>query len=94
MLNRQKMAGGAISKLQVLILSNITGFGGGGATLEDVTLMQATVGPDMGVKASGGVRSASDLKYGQGWCNTYWRLHDAIVTGGQGKGASLVIMVC
>ena len=34
-----------------------TGFGGGGATLEDVALMRATVGPDLGVKASGGVRS-------------------------------------
>jgi deoxyribose-phosphate aldolase len=34
-----------------------TGFAGGGATLEDVALMRATVGPDMGVKASGGVRS-------------------------------------
>jgi len=33
-----------------------TGFAGGGATLEDVELMRKTVGPDMGVKASGGVR--------------------------------------
>lgn len=34
-----------------------TGFAGGGATLADVALMRSTVGPDMGVKASGGVRS-------------------------------------
>lgn len=33
-----------------------TGFAGGGATLEDVELMRKTVGPDIGVKASGGVR--------------------------------------
>lgn len=33
-----------------------TGFSGGGATLDDVKLMRETVGPDMGVKASGGVR--------------------------------------
>ncbi len=33
-----------------------TGFGTGGATVEDVALMRRTVGPDMGVKASGGVR--------------------------------------
>ena len=33
-----------------------TGFGGGGATLDDVALMRAAVGPNMGVKASGGVR--------------------------------------
>ncbi|MFT7668063.1 MAG: deoxyribose-phosphate aldolase [Planctomycetota bacterium] len=33
-----------------------TGFSSGGATLEDVALMRRTVGPAMGVKASGGVR--------------------------------------
>jgi deoxyribose-phosphate aldolase len=33
-----------------------TGFGPGGATVEDVALMRKTVGPDIGVKASGGVR--------------------------------------
>ena len=33
-----------------------TGFGGGGATVEDVKLMRQTVGPLMGVKASGGIR--------------------------------------
>lgn len=37
-----------------------TGFSTGGATLEDVKLMRATVGPKMGVKASGGVRSYED----------------------------------
>ncbi|QUH20967.1 deoxyribose-phosphate aldolase [Alkaliphilus sp. B6464] len=36
-----------------------TGFSTGGATVEDVQLMRETVGPEMGVKASGGVR---DLK--------------------------------
>ncbi len=34
-----------------------TGYGGGGATVEDVALMRRTVGPTMGVKASGGIRS-------------------------------------
>lgn len=33
-----------------------TGFSTGGATVEDVKLMRKVVGPDMGVKASGGVR--------------------------------------
>ena len=32
-----------------------TGFSTGGAKVEDVKLMRATVGPDMGVKASGGI---------------------------------------
>ena len=33
-----------------------TGFGNGGATLEDVRLLRATVGPKFGVKAAGGIR--------------------------------------
>ena len=33
-----------------------TGFSGGGATPEDISLMRSTVGPEMGVKASGAVR--------------------------------------
>jgi len=37
-----------------------TGFSTGGATAEHVALMRKTVGPDMGVKASGGVRTAED----------------------------------
>lgn len=37
-----------------------TGFNGGGASIEAVTLMRLTVGEDLGVKASGGVRSAED----------------------------------
>ncbi|MEL7645419.1 MAG: deoxyribose-phosphate aldolase [Anaerolineaceae bacterium] len=37
-----------------------TGFQGGGATAEDIALMRAVVGPDLGVKASGGVRSYAD----------------------------------
>ncbi|MDQ6753712.1 MAG: deoxyribose-phosphate aldolase [Actinomycetota bacterium] len=39
-----------------------TGFNGGGATVEDVALMRATVGPDLGVKASGGVRTLADAQ--------------------------------
>lgn len=39
-----------------------TGFNGGGATVEDVALMRKTVGPELGVKASGGVRSLADAQ--------------------------------
>lgn len=39
-----------------------TGFNGGGATAEDVALMRRTVGPNLGVKASGGVRSLADAQ--------------------------------
>jgi deoxyribose-phosphate aldolase len=34
-----------------------TGFAKGGATVEDVALMRRTVGPDVGVKAAGGIRN-------------------------------------
>ncbi|MDI6757229.1 MAG: deoxyribose-phosphate aldolase [Endomicrobiia bacterium] len=37
-----------------------TGFGPSGATVEDIRLMRETVGPAMGVKASGGIRSTAD----------------------------------
>lgn len=39
-----------------------TGFSGGGATVYDVALMRETVGPTMGVKASGGVRTLEDAE--------------------------------
>ncbi|CRH93526.1 Deoxyribose-phosphate aldolase 2 [Chlamydia trachomatis] len=39
-----------------------TGFSTGGATVPDVALMRRTVGPDMGVKASGGARSLEDAQ--------------------------------
>ena len=39
-----------------------TGFGTGGATAADIKLMRETVGAEMGVKASGGVRSFDDVK--------------------------------
>ncbi|ULM95605.1 deoxyribose-phosphate aldolase [Peribacillus frigoritolerans] len=39
-----------------------TGFSTGGATVEDIALMRKTVGPDIGVKASGGVRNTSDAQ--------------------------------
>lgn len=39
-----------------------TGFNGGGATAADVALMRQAVGPDIGVKASGGVRTLAKAK--------------------------------
>ena len=39
-----------------------TGLGPGGATLADVALMRRVVGPDMGVKAAGGIRSLADAQ--------------------------------
>jgi deoxyribose-phosphate aldolase len=37
-----------------------TGFGPTGATAADIALMRRTVGPEMGVKAAGGIRTAAD----------------------------------
>lgn len=39
-----------------------TGFSGGGATTEDIALMRQVVGPGLGVKASGGVKSREDAQ--------------------------------
>lgn len=63
-LNREeKIAGSALSKAAgAAFVKTSTGFGGGGATIEDVQLMRQVVGPDMGVKASGGVRSLDDAR--------------------------------
>jgi deoxyribose-phosphate aldolase len=39
-----------------------TGFGPGGATAADVALMRRVVGPEMGVKAAGGVKNYADAQ--------------------------------
>lgn len=58
-----------------------TGFSTGGATPEDIKLMRETVGPDMGVKASGGVRSIEDA--------------EAVIKNGATRiGASVSIAIC
>ncbi len=50
-----KIAGAAFVKTS-------TGFGPGGATVEDIALMRRLVGNEMGVKASGGVRTHEDAE--------------------------------
>lgn len=61
-----------------------TGFGPSGATVEDIQLMRATVGPDFGVKASGGIRDhATAIKMIQaGATRLGTSAGIAIVTGG------------
>jgi len=39
-----------------------TGFSTGGATVEDVALMRRIVGPDLGIKAAGGIKSTADAQ--------------------------------
>ena len=57
--NEEKVRACAMSKKAGAdFVKTSTGFGGGGATVEDIKLMRETVGPLMGVKASGGIRDA------------------------------------
>ncbi len=57
----QKVAAAAIARCAgAAFVKTSTGFGGGGATVEDVALLRAVVGDDTGVKASGGIRTAAD----------------------------------
>ena len=59
----EKIISSALSKAGgAAFVKTSTGFGGGGATAEDVALMRAVVGPEMGVKASGGVRNLEDAQ--------------------------------
>jgi deoxyribose-phosphate aldolase len=59
----QKIISCALSKAAgAAFVKTSTGFAGGGATAEDVALMRRIVGEDMGVKASGGVRSTEDAQ--------------------------------
>ncbi len=47
--------------LGVHFVQTSTGYGSGGATLEDVRLMKEHVGPDVQVKAAGGIRTLDAL---------------------------------
>jgi deoxyribose-phosphate aldolase len=59
----EKVIGCSLSKVAgAAYVKTSTGFGPGGATAEDIALMRKIVGPDMGVKASGGVRTTEDAK--------------------------------
>lgn len=49
-------------EIGVAFVKTSTGFGYGGATVEDVQLMRSVVGQSCGVKASGGVRNAADAQ--------------------------------
>jgi deoxyribose-phosphate aldolase len=57
----QKIITCALSKAAgAAFVKTSTGFGSGGATAEDIALMRRVVGPEMGVKASGGIRTYED----------------------------------
>lgn len=52
----------AARRAQADFVKTSTGFSRGGATLEDVRLLRETVGRDLGVKASGGIRTGADAR--------------------------------
>ena len=88
----EKIIGCTLSKLAgAHFVKTSTGFGPGGATVEDIALMRKVVGADMGVKASGGVRTREDAeKMARAGANRIGASASvAIVTGeksdGQGK---------
>ncbi len=66
-----------------------TGFGGGGATVDDIKLMRRIVGPDMEVKASGGIKTMDDAKaMMQAGANRIGASASVvIVTGGKSKAS-------
>jgi deoxyribose-phosphate aldolase len=65
-----------------------TGFGPGGATVADITLMRQVVGPEMGVKASGGVRDLAAVRsmIAAGATRIGASSSVAIVSGSTGEG--------
>jgi deoxyribose-phosphate aldolase len=59
----EKIIGITLSKIAgAAFVKTSTGFGPGGATVEDIALMRRLVGDELGVKASGGVRTAEDAE--------------------------------
>jgi deoxyribose-phosphate aldolase len=59
----EKVIGCALAKAAgAAFVKTSTGFGPGGATVEDVALLRQVVGPELGVKASGGVRTAREAR--------------------------------
>ncbi|WMJ90249.1 deoxyribose-phosphate aldolase [Anaerocolumna sp. MB42-C2] len=51
----------AVTNAGADFIKTSTGFGTGGATLEDVRLFKENIGPDVKIKAAGGVKSVEDL---------------------------------
>jgi deoxyribose-phosphate aldolase len=77
-----KLAGAAFVKTS-------TGFGKGGATVEDVQLMRQLVGSELGVKASGGVRTAEDaVKMAQAGANRIGASASVSIVTGKTDGKS------
>lgn len=60
--DEKRLACGLAKAAGAEFVKTSTGFSSAGATAHDVALMRAAVGPEMGVKASGGIRTLHDLR--------------------------------
>jgi len=61
--DEQKIMASSLAKMaKADFVKTSTGFGPSGASAHDVELMRTAVGPDMGVKAAGGIRTLEDVK--------------------------------
>ncbi len=61
--DEEKVAASYLTKITGAdFVKTSTGFGPGGATAEDVALMRRVVGPQMGIKAAGGIRTFADAQ--------------------------------
>lgn len=89
MLNdEQKVAACTLAKLAgAHFVKTSTGFGKGGATAEDIALMRRVVGREMGIKASGGIKSKGDVEkmVAAGATRIGASASVTIVTGGQAR---------
>jgi deoxyribose-phosphate aldolase len=74
-------------KAEADFVKTSTGFSGGGATAEDVALMRRTVGPQIGVKASGGIRDyATAMDMINAGANRIGAGAGVAIVSGQGQG--------
>ncbi|MBA4542644.1 MULTISPECIES: deoxyribose-phosphate aldolase [Thermoactinomyces] len=91
LLNDEEIAGASklAKEAGAHFVKTSTGFGNGGATVEAVRLMRKTVGTDLGVKASGGIRDQETAKkmVEAGANRIGASASVAIVSGGQGSGS-------
>jgi len=85
----EKIAACALAKAAgAAFVKTSTGFSSGGATAEDVALMRKVVGEDVGVKASGGIRSAEDaMKMIQAGANRLGASASVAIVSGQKSNA-------
>ena len=59
-----------VTEVKADYIKTSTGFGSAGATLEDIALFKAHIGPDVKIKAAGGIRTIEDaLAYAEAGCS-------------------------